>query len=487
MKILFLASEVEPLAKTGGLADVAGALPCALHDLGCDVRIGTPFYRHTKETGIPCELFASRIHVQVGRLRLTDDVYQTYLNRKVPVYLFNKEEFFDRNNLYGTVNGDYFDNVERFVYLCRGALELCLASGFVPDIIHCNDWHTALVPVYLKSLYGKSTLFQKTASVLTIHNLAYQGVYPADEYFVTGLPDELFNPRGIEFWGNINFLKGGILFADAVTTVSKQYSKEVQTPEFGFGLDDVLRSRTDNLYGIVNGVDYSVWNPAVDSLIAKRYDESDLSGKAVCKKDLIETLNMDPSFATKPILAMVGRLTDQKGCALLGQIINDLMQMKTGFVLLGEGEPRYNQMFGTIRRDPGGSAGIIIGYNNRLAHKIMAGADILLIPSRYEPCGLTQMYALKYGTVPVVRDTGGLSDTVRDFAPDTGKGNGFKFSDYRAASFLARIKDAVRHYNNSETWQKIIRNGMNADFSWKRSAQQYLQVYQKAMENRHGN
>ncbi len=480
LKILFLASEVDPLAKTGGLADVAGALPIALHELGCDIRIATPFYRHIKEGNFDIELFMKGITVQVGRLRLTDDVYCTYLNKKVPVYLFNKEEFYDRNQLYGTHNGDYFDNVERFVYLSKGALEFCLKSEFIPDIIHCNDWHAALVPVYLKTLYKEEPLFKRTASVLTIHNLAYQGIYPPDEYSVTGLPNELYTPEGIEFWGNINFLKGGILFADAITTVSKRYSHEIQSPEFGFGLDDILRNRRADLYGILNGVKYSVWDPSVDPFIAKKYDVSHLSGKKACKKDLVNALHMDPSYMNKPILAVISRLTEQKGCDLLGEIVNELMRMDVGFVLLGEGERKYNKMFGAVRREHIGKAGIIIGYNNQLAHKIMAGADIFLMPSRYEPCGLTQMYALRYGAVPIVRDTGGLSDTIQEFVPETGKGTGFKFLDYSASSFMEEIKNALQLFENKNMWTRIVKNGMKADFSWKRSAQKYLEVYKKA-------
>ena len=483
LKILFLASEVEPLAKTGGLADVAGALPLALHDLGCDIRIGTPFYRHIKEEHFNVELFLKGITVPVGKSRLTDDVYRIRLSKKVPVYLFNKEEFYDRNHLYGTPDGGYFDNVERFAYLSRGALEFCRRSGFIPDIIHCNDWHTALVPVYLKSLYGNDPMFKQTASVLTIHNLAYQGIYPAEEYVVTGLPDGLYSPQGIEFWGYINLLKGGIVFADAITTVSKKYSEEIQTPEFGFGLEGVLRNRGDDLYGILNGVRYAVWDPAGDPFIAKNYDTSDLSGKKVCKKDLINILHMDPAYVNRPVLAFIGRLIEQKGCDLLEKILNELMQMDVGFVLLGEGERKYNRMFGTIGREHIDRTGIIIGYNNQLAHKIMAGADIFLMPSRYEPCGLTQMYALRYGTVPLVRDTGGLSDTIQDFIPATGTGTGFKFADYSPSSLLNQIKNALELFKNRQVWARIVRNGMKVDFSWERSAQEYLAVYKKALEH----
>ena len=483
LKILFLASEVEPLVKTGGLADVAGALPLALHELGCDVRIGLPFYRHIKEGHFNVELFLKGITVPVGKLRLTDDVYRMRLNKKIPVYLFNKEEFYDRNHLYGTPNGGYFDNVERFVYLSRGALEFCLRSGFIPDIIHCNDWHTALVPVYLKSLYGHEPMLKKTASVLTIHNLAYQGIYPAEEYCVTGLPNALYSPEGIEFWGYINLLKGGIAFADAITTVSKKYSHEIQTSEFGFGLEGVLGNRGNDLYGILNGVRYSVWDPAVDPFIAKKYDKSDLSGKAVCKKDLIDTLHMDPTCVSRPVIAVVGRLIGQKGCELLEKIFNELMQMDVGFVLLGEGEQKYNRMFGTIGREHIGRTGIIIGYNNQLAHKIMAGADIFLVPSRYEPCGLTQMYALRYGAVPIVRDTGGLSDTIQAFIPETGEGTGFKFTDYSPSSLLDQIRSALELFKNREVWTRIVRSGMQVDFSWNRSAQEYLEVYRKALEH----
>ncbi|MFH1076463.1 MAG: glycogen synthase GlgA [Pseudomonadota bacterium] len=482
LKILFLASETAPIAKTGGLADVAGALPIALHDLGCDVRVVMPYYRQIKDKGVDAKLILQGVGVNIGRLRLVDDIYQAYLKDKVALYLVHKEEFFDRNYLYGTPQNEYFDNAERFVYLTRAALEYCRRARFAPDIIHCNDWHTALAPVYLKTCYRDISEFKKTRSVLTIHNLAYQGQFDAGEFSTTGLPNAVYAIDGIEFWGKINFLKAGILFSDAITTVSKQYREEMQTPEFGHGLDGVLRQRNSDLYGILNGVDYSEWDPAIDPLIAKHYSLADLSGKNECKKDIVSSLHLEQSYAQRPILAMINRLTEQKGCDLVSRLIDRLVQMGVGLVLLGEGEEKYNEMFGAFRRLYAGKAGIVIGYNHQLAHRIIAGADMLLMPSRYEPCGLTQMYALKYGAVPIVRDVGGLSDTISEFNPETGEGTGFKFKDYSEHALMETIEHALKCFQDVQLWDNIMRNGMKVDFTWDNAAREYMKIYEKVMK-----
>jgi starch synthase len=346
-----------------------------------------------------------------------------------------------------------------------------------PDIIHCNDWQTGLTPVYLKTLYRTFPSLAQTASVLTIHNIAFQGLFWHYDLLLTNLGWELFTPQALEFYGKLNFLKGGIVFADAVTTVSRKYMDEIQTPEFGAGLEGVLHDRRKDLYGILNGADYEEWSPSKDPFIKEKYGPSDWKGKKACKEDLQREfyLTLDPDI---PLLGVISRLTDQKGFDLLAEIMEDLMSLGLQFVLLGTGEEEYNLLFQKIGQKYPQQAGIRIAFDNALAHKIEAGADMFLMPSRYEPCGLNQIYSLKYGTVPIVRATGGLDDTIQDFDPVGGEGNGFKFQDYSSSALLCAVKLALEAYRDKALWEKLMIRGMARDFSWEQSARAYVKVYE---------
>jgi len=480
LRVLFLSPEVTPFAKTGGLADVAGSLPKAIKGMGCDIRAVMPYYRMTKKGDFKVRVLFEDVEISLPGELLKDDIFFLEAEGGVPLYLVNKDEYFDREYLYGTPKGDYFDNVERFVYFSRMAFLLCKRLDFQPHVFHCNDWQTGLVPAYLKTLYKKDPFFSGTCSVLTIHNIGYQGIFDEKKLEVTGLPAEVYHPGGIEYWGKINLLKAGIVFSDIINTVSPQYSRDIQTPEFGYGLDGILRDRSADLYGILNGADYGEWNPKTDPLIATNYDEKDLSGKAKCKIDLLAAFNLPSSLNKLPLLGVISRLADQKGFDLLAESIGDLMKMDLGLVLLGTGDEKYHQLFERIAKQYPEKTGIKIAYDNTLAHKIEAGADIFLMPSQYEPCGLNQMYSLKYGTVPLVRATGGLEDTIQNYNPKTGVGTGFKFQSYSPRDFLDTVREALTLYRDKERWKRLMIRGMKADFSWQRSAREYIGIYKKA-------
>ena len=484
LNVLFLSPEAAPFAKTGGLADVAGSLPKALKGVGCDIRVAMPYYRMAKKGDFTVSLLYEDVEIPLFGEVLKGDIFLTEADGRVPLYLINKDEYFDREYLYGTPKGDYFDNVERFVYFSRMAFLLCKKLNFQPHVFHCNDWQTGLVPAYLKTMYTEDPFFSGTSSLFTIHNIAYQGIFHEKKLEVTGLPRDVYHPGGIEYWGKINFLKAGIVFSDIINTVSHRYSREIQTPEFAYGLEGVLRHRSDDLYGVLNGADYREWNPKTDPLIAANYDENDLSGKAKCKEDLLAGFNLPRSLNKLPILGVISRLADQKGFDLLAESMKGLMRMDLGFVLLGRGDERYHQLFERIAKEYPKKAGIKIAYDNTLAHKIEAGSDIFLMPSRYEPCGLNQMYSLKYGTVPLVRATGGLDDTIQDYNPKTGEGTGFKFQSYSPRDFLDTVRKALAVYRDGERWEKLMIRGMKADFSWQRAAREYVNLYGRAKAHR---
>ncbi len=486
LKILFATPEAVPFAKTGGLADVAGALPKFLQTLGSEIKLVMPYYRIVKKSGLPLQYLKEEIEVSIGDEKLKADIYLGHLNQNIPVYFIGREEFFDREYLYSTPKEDYFDNAERFIFFSKAALALCEHIGFSPDIIHHHEWQTGLIPAYLKSLYQTNPLFSHTGVVFTIHNLAYQGIFKKEKFRLTDLPPEMYSPEGIEFWERINFMKAGIVYADFINTVSQRYSEEIQTPEYGYGLEGILRKRKENLCGILNGVDYQDWDPSHDPHLIARYDPKDLSGKGECKKDLLKELHLPSSLENAPLLGMISRLADQKGFDLLMEILEELFSLNIGFVLLGTGEQKYHDLFTQVAHKYPQKAGIRIAYDDRLAHKIEAGSDLFLMPSKYEPCGLNQIYSLKYGTIPVVRATGGLDDTITHYNPTTQKGNGFKFTRYDAKEFLNTIKEAIGFYFQPEHWRPLLHNAMTADFSWKRSAKAYLQLYRKALEKKRG-
>ena len=487
LKILFATPEAVPFAKTGGLADVAGALPKSLHALGCEIKLVMPYYRMVKESGLPLQYMGKEIEIPIGDEKLKADIYLGHLNQDIPIYFVGREEFFDREYLYSTPKGDYFDNAERFIFFSKAALIFCQHMGFSPDIIHHHEWQTGLIPAYLKSICQSDPLFSHTAVVFTIHNIAYQGMFKKEKFWLTGLPKEMYNPEGIEFWERINFMKAGIVYADGINTVSQKYSEEIQTPEYGYGLEGILRKRREDLYGILNGVDYQDWDPSHDSHLIAQYDLKDISGKKECKRDLLKEFHLPSSLENVPLLGMISRLADQKGFDLLMEILEGLFALDIGFVLLGTGEQKYHDLFTQVAQKYPQKAGIRIAYDDRLAHKIEAGADFFLMPSKYEPCGLNQIYSLKYGTIPVVRATGGLDDTITHYDPATKKGNGFKFTRYDAKEFLTTIKMGIGFYFQPEHWRQLLRNAMAADFSWERSAEAYLKLYRKALEKKIGN
>jgi starch synthase len=484
LRILFATPEAVPFAKTGGLADVAGALPKFLQALGCEINLVMPYYRMVKNSKFPIQSLGKEIEIPVGNEMIKADLYQGQLDQGIRVYFIGREEFFDREYLYSTPKGDYFDNAERFIFFSKACLLLCQLMEFSPDIIHHHEWQTGLIPAYLKSIHRNDPIFAHTATVFTIHNIAYQGLFKKEKFWVTGLPEEMYNPEGIEFWERINLMKAGIVYADVINTVSQKYSEEIQTPEFGYGLEGILKKRREDLYGILNGVDYKEWDPSHDSYLVARYDLKDLSGKRACKKDLLKEFNLPASLEKAPLFGTISRLADQKGFDLLADILDKLFTLDVGFVLLGTGEQKYHDLFNQIARKYPQKAGIRISYDERLAHKIEAGADFFLMPSKYEPCGLNQIYSLKYGTIPIVRATGGLDDTIVNYDPATKKGNGFKFNRYDAMDLLNQIKVAIGVFYQPEPWKQLLRNAMMADFSWQRSAKAYVQLYQKALEKK---
>ena len=479
LSVLFLSPEAVPFAKTGGLADVSGALPAALNRLGLDVRHVLPLYRTVREKNIEETLLLEKLPVPLGTRTLTAKVLRTVTQEGIPVYLIEREDLYDRPNLYGNAQGDYYDNLERFTFFCHAALRLAVELSFYPDVIHCHDWQTALVPPLLKGPFRKDPKWTGTPVVFTIHNLGYQGIFPEEKLPVTGLPKaDFFHMDGLEFWGNISLLKAGIVYSEAITTVSPKYSKEIQTPEYGEGMEGVLQKRKAALHGILNGADYSLWDPARDSHIRQNYSPGRMEGKPVCKKALIEEMGMDPGLSERPILGMINRIDKQKGLDLLLKVLDDLFKLDLGLIILGSGDDEIRKALERKTQTYHGRFGLSIGFDEPLAHRIMAGADLFLIPSRYEPCGLTQMYALKYGTIPLVRATGGLDDSIVPFDPLTKKGNGFKFVPYDPKAFLKTIREAVRLFADNKTWKKLMAKGMQADFSWDRSAQKYLDLYQ---------
>jgi starch synthase len=476
MNIVFAASECVPFSKTGGLADVVGALPRALSELGHQVTVYLPKYRQTN---------LQNPKVVIRSLSVPfDDQYRFCkvldggMHSGVQFYFIDYPEFFDRDALYGTSLGDYHDNAERFALYCRAVIEGSKILG-VPDLFHCHDWQSALIPVLLRTLYDEDPAFEFVPTVFTIHNIGYQGLFPPDILPLLMLPWDLFTITKLEFYGKVNFLKGALTYADFLTTVSRRYAQEIQTSEYGFGLEGVLRSRASNLAGILNGVDYAEWDPETDNLIAAHYSAKDLSGKARCKQDLLREFGLDPE-SKLPVIGIVSRFAAQKGFDLIQQIADRLAREEVIVVVLGTGDKDYEELFRRLSKQFPAKFAAKIAYDDLLAHKVEAGADIFLMPSRYEPCGLNQIYSLRYGTVPVVRATGGLDDTIEQWDPKSGRGTGFKFTDYAGELLLETIRAALTTYKDRTQWENIMRNGMAKDFSWTASAREYVKVYERA-------
>ncbi len=473
MKIAFLASEAVPYAKTGGLADVAASLAQTLALAGHEVKLILPYYRIVESR------FPQLRVVKFDRAPSGKDRFRVREDRVAgaTAFFIEKKEYFDRDRFYGSPDGDYPDNGERFAFFCRAALETLKAMDFSPDIIHVHDWQTAPALAYLKFGSDGRDYFRNTKSVFTIHNLAYQGLFERGILGRIGLPDRLFRMEDLEFFGRVNFLKAGILYADAVTTVSPRYAREIQTPEFGCGLDGLLRMRSATLWGILNGIDESAWNPSFDAGIAARFTSEDLSGKADCKADLAGLFGFPAASPDVPLIGMVSRLADQKGFDLLVESLSTLFAQDVRLIVLGTGETVIEEALKKSRERFPTRLGLRIAYDDSLARKILAGSDCFLIPSLYEPCGLTQMYCQKYGSVPIVRATGGLDDTVDDFNSATGAGTGFKFEAATSGALVEAVRRAVQAHRDKPQWEKIMRAGMRRDFSWNRSGESYLQLY----------
>ena len=483
MHIVFAASECVPFAKTGGLADVAGALPAELTQLGHRVTVYMPLYRgvlqqlHKPKTAIasltiPFSYYNRFVRIVDGGLR-----------DGVQFYFVDCPELFDREGLYGARGGDYPDNAERFGLFARAVLEASKQLG-VPDIFHVHDWQAALIPVYLRTTYYFDPVLRKIPCVLTVHNAGYQGWFPPKTTEELLLPWDVFTLDKLEHYDTFNFLKGGVVYSDAITTVSPTYAREIQTPEFGFSLESIFQRRAADLHGILNGVDTTAWNPATDALIAAHYSPRRLEGKQACRRDLLHAYALDAVPETTPVVGIVSRLATQKGFDLVMDIADELVQEEMVLLVLGSGEPHYEKFFAELAEKYPAKVAVHIGYDNVLAHKIEAGADIFLMPSRYEPCGLNQIYSLRYGTPPVVRATGGLEDTVQEWDAQTRTGTGFKFAGLEAENLLAALRRAFAAFQDKPAWQQLQRNGMAKEFGWRQPAQEYIAVYEEVVRRR---
>jgi starch synthase len=479
--VLFAASECVPFSKTGGLADVVGALPRAIAQLGHQVTVYLPLYRQTHLEN-PTTVIASITIPFDDRYRFCS-VLDGGQQHGVQFYFIDYPPFYDRDALYGTSLGDYNDNPERFAMYCRAVLEAAKILG-VPDVFHCHDWQTALIPVLLRTLYDEDPALNGIPCVFTIHNMGYQGVFSPDTLPLLMLPWDLFTITKLEFFDKVNFLKGALTYADFITTVSRRYAQEIQTVEYGFGLEGVLHSRNPNLAGILNGVDYCEWSPATDRYIAAHFTPESLEGKQECRRDLLKCFALDPQ-STAPIVGIVSRFAAQKGFDLIALAADRLAHEDLTVIVLGSGDKDYEDLFRRLVRQYPGRFAVKVGYDNAMAHKVEAGSDLFLMPSRYEPCGLNQIYSLKYGTVPVVRATGGLDDTIDSYDPRTGKGTGFKFHEYTAEALLACVHNALQLWAKPAEWRKLMLNGMARDFSWMVSAREYIKVYEKVRATRH--
>lgn len=476
--ILFVASEIYPFSKTGGLGDVLGALPLTLHRLGINVGVITPLYGRLKTADIPLHLMYSDCPVGYPWPPNGCDVYLADFHG-MPVYFIHREEYFDRRFYYNNYKGDYFDNCERFIFFARAALELSCLLATPPSIIHVHDWQTGLVPAYLHQWrHAGGEWWANTKSVMTIHNLAFQGRFSSRLFEDTGLPEDVFwHMNGVEFHGDLNLLKAGIAYADKVTTVSPSYAEEIVSPAFGCGLEGILGMRQQDLIGILNGADYDVWDPSQDKYLPATYSVDDLDGKQACKKEVLEEFCLDMRLMDRPLLGFIGRLRGQKGIDLLIDILPELMKLDVGVVVLGEGKLEHEQAIMGLMEDYLGRLSARVGYTEDLAHRIQAGADIFLMPSKYEPCGLTQMYALRYGTPPVATAVGGLRDTITPWPHP--EATGFTFPIPQAHSFLDAVREAVSVWEDRDKWAALRDRAMRQDFSWVRSAMQYIDVYRE--------
>lgn len=473
---MMVSSEVSPWARSGGLADVLGALPRALAVLGHQVAVVVPRYMHAAEA--MANRVIERMAIPLGERQYEVTIWalgEQVGSGSVTHYFVESAALYGteggHGELYGDASGEYADNHIRFAVLSRAALEIS-RELFHADVFHCHDWQASLLPVYLRDLLGWDAELARAKTLLTIHNLGYQGLFDASKLWEVGLGQHLYNMSQLEFWGRVNFLKGGIVFSDAINTVSRKYAEEIQTPEFGFGLDGLLRERRGVLSGILNGVDYERWSPEADPHLAARYSPENLAGKRECKRALLSEMGLPERLIDRPLLGIVSRFATQKGFDLIGEAAPDVFTSDVGLVALGNGEARYEELFRGLQRDFPDKVAVMFGFNDAMAHRIEAGADIFLMPSHYEPCGLNQIYSLKYGTVPVVRATGGLDDMIDE-------STGFKFADYNGSALLAAIRDACSGWENHSAWAERMVRGMYKDFSWGPSARAYSELYER--------
>jgi starch synthase len=482
LKVLLVASEAVPFAKTGGLADVAGSLPGALMKAGCEVALVLPKYKSISPEKFKLSLEVKGMNVPMGMGDMTADILSTRLGSTPgTVYFIQNDRYFDREGFYGTGEGDYHDNAERFAFFSRALFEMLKSLRWYPDILHLNDWQTGLAAVYLKTLYKSDPRFASLRSLFTIHNMAYQGLFPKYILPMTGIGWEEFQHDKLEFYDQINYLKAGLVYADALSTVSESYAQEIKTEEYGHGLQGVLGTRASSLYGILNGIDYDEWNPATDKEIPAQYTLKNHEKKAASKKQLTAELKL-PFKPNVPVIGLVSRLVDQKGLDLIAEIVESFLELDVQFVVLGTGDPRYHALFEGLRQRFPTKFAAALKFDGLVAKLVYAGSDMFLMPSRFEPCGLGQMIAMKYGTIPIVRKTGGLADTVENLSPEGRKGTGFTFEQYRSNELLFALRRAVEAYHQPKLWKELVQRAMKQDFSWDVSAGKYVGLYGKMLD-----
>ena len=465
-----------PFAKTGGLGDVLGALPLELAELGHEVFCCLPYYRTVRETAFAAKPTGLSFQIPIGSKQHIAEILELRVAERLTVLFVRNDAFFDRADLYWNGVSDYPDNAERFLFFSKAVVELQSVERFRSDVLHCHDWQTAFAPAEIFARRQTRAAGSQVRTVFTVHNLAFQGVFPGTTFPLTNLPAGFFSINGMEFYGQMNLLKGGLIYSDTITTVSPTYAREIQTPEFGCALDAVLRQRRTHLHGILNGADYRIWNPATDPLLKQNYTPQDLAGKRVCRADLLRRFKVDVDDST-PVAAFVSRLSDQKGVELLDAAMEELLELGLVLIVLGKGERQYENRLLERAKTLSDRVIVQIAHDEELSHQIQGAADILLMPSKFEPCGLTQMYALKYGTIPVVHATGGLNDTVSQYDPKSGKGNGFRFAGYTVPAFVASVQEAVRAHRAPKQWKRLLDTAMNADFSWRAAAIKYEKLY----------
>lgn len=483
MKILFTSAEVSPFAKVGGLGDVAGSLPKAIKELGDDIRVIMPLWGCIDKDKFDIQdVPDSTVNLKFDKKLISVSLKFTKLpNSDVTVYFVNNDEYFGSLKDVYPKNDDPKVEQERFLTFGIGSLKLMEKINFKPDIIHCNDWHTANIPAYLKGSKNHSSFYDRASVLFSIHNLAYQGIYGKEILDFANIdPKKVFTPDGLEFYGDVNWMKGAIVYSDRVNAVSDTYAHEIQTPEFGERLDGLLKLRNYKLSGILNGIDYSDWNPAEDPFIKSNYSIEDLSGKKECKKALQKKFKLDPKLRI-PLIGIVSRLVDQKGLDLISDITDSIKNADFQLVILGTGDKKYEKVFTELSKNTD-NIRAFIGYDNNLAHEIYAGCDMFLMPSRFEPCGLGQLIALKYGTIPIARKTGGLADTIIDYTSDSELGNGFIFEEYSPDELLVTINKAIKTFKKKKEWGHIVHNAMNNKFDWQRSAVEYQNLYRSMLK-----